>query len=108
MCESSRYVDIHVHANPCSAEGFTLDRLAAWMDANGVGRHIVQQLAQSTPQNALERQVEARNFGRYRGSIWPTVPASGCCKRTPISTVTYRPAAAPEQSAAIWKPGATS
>ena len=65
-----KYIDIHVHANACSEEGFTLEKLAQWMDDNNVERAIVLQLRQTLPGTTEERNALVRNFRRYRGRIY--------------------------------------
>jgi uncharacterized protein len=68
--DDPRYVDIHVHADACRDRGFTLDKLAEWMDANGVARCIVQQLEQTLPRTAEARETQKRNFRTYQGRIY--------------------------------------
>jgi predicted TIM-barrel fold metal-dependent hydrolase len=64
------YVDCHVHANACSDEGFNLDKLSAWMDANNVDRCILQQLRRTLPQNAEEEETLVHNFRKFPGRIF--------------------------------------
>ena len=66
---SDVYVDIHIHANACSDEGFTFEKLSAWMADNAVERCCVQQFRQTLPRNAAERQHLRDQFAAYAGTI---------------------------------------
>lgn len=63
------YIDVHVHANACTEEGFTLDRLAEWMRVYDVERCIVLPLDRTLPRNDYEQAAMLRSFERYAGRI---------------------------------------
>jgi len=63
------YIDIHVHANAWSPDGFNLDKVAEWMKKNRVVRCMILQLKQDIPRNDDERQKLIENFAKYRGKI---------------------------------------
>lgn len=65
-----KYIDIHVHANAWNDEGFTLEKLDGWMEANHVKRCIVQQHCSTLPRNAEERNNLIENFRKYQGTIY--------------------------------------
>ena len=65
-----KYIDIHVHANAFSTEGFNLERLTEWMETNNVERCIVQQFSKSIPRIADERKALIDNFRKYQGKIY--------------------------------------
>jgi len=68
--DRGKYIDIHVHASACSEEGFTLEKLAGWMEANNVERCIVQQLSSTMPRNAVERKILIENYRKFQGKIY--------------------------------------
>jgi uncharacterized protein len=70
MKKMPTYIDIHVHANACTDEGFTLDSVVEWMDENRVERCIIQQLKQTLPRNAEEDATQVRNYRKHRGRIY--------------------------------------
>ena len=67
---SNKYIDIHIHANAISDEGFTLEKLAEWMETYKVERCIVQQFSSTKPCNAEERKILIENFRKYQGKIY--------------------------------------
>lgn len=64
---SSRFIDAHVHFHDRNAGD--LEKVAAWMQSNGVQRVINHPLAQSRVRNEDERRQMLANYAKYKGRI---------------------------------------
>ena len=63
------YIDIHVHANAWSDEGFTLDRVIKWMKKHRIQRCFIQQFRKTLPRNEEDRRKLVANFKKHKGKI---------------------------------------
>lgn len=64
------YIDIHVHACAWGEDGFNLEGVSEWMEANRVLRCIIQYGVPS-PGTEQEKRKAVENFKEYRGRIFP-------------------------------------
>lgn len=60
-------IDTHLHAMSCKKDG--LDKVATWMDRNGVVRAVVHPLTPSRPKNEEQRKAMLEHFHKHDGKI---------------------------------------
>ena len=64
-----KFIDIHIHANAWSDNGFNLEAVTRWMKQKDVKRCIVQYQVEP-PRNEAERQHSVENYRKYPGKIY--------------------------------------
>lgn len=70
--EPAEYIDIHIHANALSDEGFNLKKVREWMKLNNVKKSVVQYGLKYSDFTSKQKQYEhaVRQYKKARGTIF--------------------------------------